>query len=138
MIPMLLLLAQLAPVQAEPKPIATTIAAIRSNPKKFDGQLVRIHGWVNSCERLSCGITERPAADLSGAGQRLSIAANPKFDATVKPLLPTYVEFDARVDATCLTPSSGNEIKVCADRVPELTVVTLRGVVSPEPPAIEN
>jgi hypothetical protein len=138
MIPMLLMLAQLAPVQAEPKPIATTIAAIRANPKKFDKQLVRIHGWVNSCQPLSCGITERPATDPSGAGGRLSIGTNPKFDATVKPLLPTYVEFDARVDAACLTPSVGNEIKVCADRVPELTIVTLRGVVAPEPPAIEN
>lgn len=132
MIPMLLLLAQLAPVQAEPKPIATTIAAIRSNPKKFDGQLVRVHGWVDSCERLSCGITERPARDPSGAGERLSIAANPKFDATVKPLLPTYVEFDARVNAACLTTL------LCTDRAPVLAVVTLRGVVSPEPPAIEN
>jgi hypothetical protein len=132
MIAALLMLAQLAPVQAEPKPIATTITAIRANPRKFDGQVVRIHGWVNSCQPLSCGITERPATDPSGAGERLSIAANPKFDATVKPLLPTYVEFDARVNAACLTTS------LCTDRAPVLAVTTLRGVVSPEPPAIEN
>jgi hypothetical protein len=138
MIAALIMLAQIAPVQAEPKPIATTIAAILANPKKFDKQLVRIHGWVNKCQPLSCGIAERSANDASAAGQRLSIATNPKFDATVKPLLPTYVEFDARVDATCLVPSSGNAITICADRAPELTIVSLRSVVSPEPPEIEN
>ena len=60
-----------------------------------------------------------------------AIRANPKFDATITPLLPTYVEFDARVNAACL-------IQVCLDRAPVLTVVTLRGVVSPEPPPFEN
>jgi hypothetical protein len=138
MIAALLFLAQIAPVAEEPKPVATTIAAIRANPKKFDGRVVRLHGYVNSCRPLSCGIEERLASASAGAGQRLSIATDPKFDATIKPLLPTYVEFDARVDATCLIPSASNSITVCADRVPELTIVTLRGIVSPEPPPFEK
>jgi hypothetical protein len=127
----LLLLAQIAPVVAEPKPVATTIAAIKANPKKFDGQLVRLHGYVNRCNPLDCTLAERAATAAGGAGEILSIAANPKFDETLKPLIPTYVELDARVDAACL-------IQVCTDRAPVLTVVTLRGVVSPEPPPFEN
>ena len=123
--------AELAPVPVDPVPVETTIAAIRANPKKFDGQVVRLHGYVNRCSALDCAITERLATTAGGLGQLLSIAPNPKFDATITPLLPTYVEFDARVNAACL-------IQVCLDRAPVLTVVTLRGVVSPEPPPFEN
>jgi hypothetical protein len=138
MIAALLMLAQIVPVPAEPKPVATTISAIRANPKKFDGQVVRLHGYVNQCRPLSCAIEERLVSAPGGAGQRLSIAADKKFDGVIQPLIPTYVEFDARVDATCLVPSTGNTVTVCADRVPELTVVSLRSVVSPEPPEIEK
>ena len=132
MIAALLMLAQIAPVAAEPKPVATTIAAIRANPKKFDDQLVRLHGYVNSCGPLSCVIHERPADAREGAGAGLSIGQDKKFDDTLRPLLPTYVEMDARFDSSCETSSA------CADRAPELTVVQLRAVVSPEPPPFEN
>lgn len=126
------LLSQLAPVPVEPKPVATTIAAIRANPKKFDGELVRLHGYVNACDPASCLISERASNAPGGAGAALSIAADDKFDTTVRPLLPTYVEFDARFDQRCLTGSA------CPGRAPELTIVSLRAVVSPEPPPFEN
>lgn len=128
---LLLTMAQATPVPAEPVPVETTIAAIRANPKKFDGQLVRLHGYVNRCSRLDCGIEERLATAPGGAGERLSIAGDAKFDATIAPLLPTYVEFDARLNAECL-------IGICTDRAPVLTIVTLRGVVSTEPPPFEK
>jgi hypothetical protein len=131
MIATLLLLAQIVPVPAEPKPLTTTIAAIRSNPKKFDGQVVRLRGWVNQCQPQSCGIDERPATGPGGSGEHLSIAPDPKFDTIIEPLLPTYVEFDARLTAQCL-------IAACSGRAPVLSVISLRSVVSPEPPAIEN
>jgi hypothetical protein len=131
MIAVLLLLAQMTPVQAEPAPVETKIAAIRADPKKFDGQLVRIHGYVNRCETASCNIDERAASSPLGAGQSLSIAKDPKFDSTVRPLVPTYVEFDARVDAACI-------LAPCLDRGSALTIVSLRSVVSPEPPPFEK
>lgn len=138
MIAALLMLAQIVPAPAEPKPVATTIAAIRANPKKFDGQVVRLHGWVNHCAPRGCIIEERAANAVTGAGEFLSIGPDPKFDRTIQPLIPTYVEFDARLDASCLMPQSGNTITICADRAPELTIVSLRSVVSPEPPEIEK
>lgn len=128
----------IASAPPEVKPISATIAAIRSNPRKYDGQVVRLTGWVNSCQRLSCGINERPASDPKGAGDGLSIGDDAKFDQTIAPLLPTYVEFDARFDARCLIHSQENEIVVCTDRAPVLTVVSLRSVVSTEPPQFEN
>jgi hypothetical protein len=131
MIAALLMLAQIVPAPEEPRPVPTTIAAIRSNPKKFDGQLVRLHGYVNHCQPIDCSVEERPATTPGGAGEGLSIAADAKFNATIAPLLPTYVEFDARLNAQCL-------ISACTDRAPVLTIVTLRAVVSPEPPPFEN
>jgi hypothetical protein len=131
MIAAFLMLAQIVPAPEEPRPVATTIAAIRANPKKFDGQLVRLHGYVNHCQPQDCSVEERPATVPGGAGEGLSITGDAKFSATITPLLPTYVEFDARLNAQCL-------INSCSDRAPALTIVTLRAVVSPEPPPFEN
>jgi hypothetical protein len=130
MIAALLMLAQIVPVPAEPKPVATTIAAIRANPRKFDGQVVRLRGYVNQCQR-NCSIEERAANAVGGPGERLAISADKKFDAIVRPLVPTYVEFDARVDASCI-------VSACTDGSEPLTIVSLRSVVSPEPPEIEK
>jgi hypothetical protein len=127
-----LILAQIAPVVAEPKPIAVTIAAIRADPKRFDGRVVRLQGWVNRCQGRDCSIQERAINAPGGPGELLTIADDAKFDAIVGPLLPTFVEFDARLDATCITTM------VCLGRSPTLTIVSLRAVVSPEPPMIEG
>lgn len=127
MIAALLLLAQITPAPAEPNPLESTISEVRANPKKFDGQLVRLHGYVNSCGNPTCIISERQQNAPGGEGQELSIASDAKFDAVIRPIVPTYVEFDARVDATCLQTAC-----------PVLTVVTLRGVVGPEPPPFEK
>lgn len=131
MIGALLMLAQVVPAPEEPRPVATTIAAIRANPKKFDGQLVRLHGYLNHCQPQECTVEERPATAPGGAGEGLSIAGDSKFNATITPLLPTYVEFDATLNARCL-------VAACSDHSPDLIVVTLRGVVSPEPPLFEK
>jgi hypothetical protein len=127
------LLAAIPIAPQAPKPIETTIAAIRADPKRFDGQVVRLHGWVNACTPRGCLIEEHRENSAGAGGQWLSIAADPKFDATVKPLLPTWIELDARVDATCLRPST-----VCADRSPDLTVILLRGVIDPTEPPPED
>ena len=131
MIAVLLMLAQIVPAPEQARPVETTISAIHANPKKFDGQLIRLHGYVNRCQPLDCSVEERPATAPGGAGEGLSIAGDAKFNATIRPLLPTYVEFDARLNAQCL-------ISACSDRAPVLTIVTLRGVVSPEPPPFEK
>ena len=131
MIAALLFLAQIVSAPPQPKPVVTTIAAIRADPRKFDGQIVRIHGYVNRCRPLDCAISERPASVAGGLGQILPIATDQKFDATIRPLVPTFVEFDAHFDATCV-------VGFCAGRAPVLTIVSLRAVVSPEPPEIEK
>src|SRR5881397_708137 len=98
----LLMLAPVELVPNEPKPVATTIAAIRANPRKFDGQVVRLKGYVNRCIFSDCSIQEHAIPSATGPGDSLSIAPDAKFDAVITLLLPTYVEFDARLDAQCL------------------------------------
>ena len=131
MIAALLMLAQIVSAPAEPKPISTTIAAIRANPTKFEGKIVRLHGWVNKCESATCDIDELPATSPGGAGASLSIGKDPKFDATIKPLVPTYVELDATVGDSCI-------VVPCLDRGSALTVVRLRGIVDPTVPPPED
>jgi hypothetical protein len=126
---MLLMAIPIAP-QA-PKPVETTIAALRHDPKSFNGKIVRVHGWVNRCDATACLIDERSASSPQGTGQGLSIAGNAKFDSTVRPLAPTYVEVDAQFDARCLIAS-------CPDHMPELSVVLLRGVVDANTPPPEE
>lgn len=115
----------------QPKPIETTIAALRHDPRAFDGKIVRVHGWVNRCDSTACLIDERPATSPQGAGESLTIAGNAKFDSTVRPLAPTYVEVDAQFDAQCL-------IAACTDHAPELDVVLLRGVFDATTPPPED
>jgi hypothetical protein len=131
MIALALLLSPIEPAPAPAQPLTTAIAAIKANPRRFDGQVVRLKGWVNRCVPLSCALEERAATPSGGGVAGLSIAADVRFDAIIRPLLPTEVEFDARLDARCLTTD------VCTDRAPVLTIVSLRSVVSTEPP-IEN
>lgn len=132
MIAALLLLAQ-APIELapeEPKPVETTVAAIEANPKKFDGLVVRLHGYVNSC-KPSCTI-EDSAHMPGGKSTGIVIRPNNKFDQVVIPLVPTFVELDARYSAGCDAGA------VCVDGMPSLEIVTLRGIVSTEPPPFKD
>jgi hypothetical protein len=122
-----LLLAAIPIAPQVPRPVETTIAALRHDPKAFDGEIVRVHGWVNRCDSTTCLIDERPATSPQGSGQSLSIGGSAKFDSTVRPLAPTYVEVDAQFDAQCLTASC-----------PDLNVVLLRGVMDPHEPPPED
>jgi hypothetical protein len=127
----LIALAKITPAPPPEPPVVTTIAALRANPRKFDGAVIRLRGWVNSCERLACAIEERPKNSPQGGGQSLSIGDDGHFDTVVKPLTPTFVEFDATFDATCLT-------NVCTHRAPILRIVQLRSVIGDEPPVFED
>jgi hypothetical protein len=132
MIPALLLM--LAPVElapGEPKPVVTTIAAIRASPQKFDGQVVRLTGYVNACV-ATCSLDERAASAPGGAGAGLTFDPNKQFDDVVRPLLPTYVEFDARFSAGC------DASQVCLDGLPHLDIVSVRGIVSTQPPPFQD
>jgi len=95
-------------------PAATplTIEQVRADPRRWDGQWVRIQGFVHRCNRVDCVLAEFPR----NGGMFLSFASAPTFDAWVAPQLPAKVEVTARIDAGCL-------INVCTDRAPVLQQV---------------
>jgi len=86
-----------------------TIAHIYADPMAWDARWVRLQGWVDSCNRLSCRLYEGPRK----AGLSLSFEAIETFDEWLKPQLPAEIEVTAYVDATCIRG-------VCTDRAPEL------------------
>ncbi|MFL6735226.1 MAG: hypothetical protein ACJ8EY_11110, partial [Sphingomicrobium sp.] len=75
----------------------------------WNGQWVRVQGWVARCQPLDCALAEGP----NGNGLRLSFEAAESFDKWVQPMLPAHVEVTARIDSSCL-------LGLCTDRAPVL------------------
>ena len=92
-----------------PKGTPTTIEEVRRDPRSWDGQWVRIEGWMHRCNRLDCVVSERPR----NQGMHLGFESAETFDQWIGPLLPAEVVVVARVDAGCL-------INICLDRAPHL------------------
>lgn len=110
-----LLLAAAAP--AIPPATTVTIEQVRRDPRKWDGQRVRIEGWINRCWPTDCTIAEKPAAHPINQGMSLSFETQPSFDDWARPMLPIRARVTARIDAACL-------MDVCLDRAP-----VLRGMI---------
>jgi hypothetical protein len=107
-------------------PAATplTIEQVRADPRRWDGQWVRVQGYVHRCSRGDCVLSERPG----NQGMFLSFADAPTFDAWIAPQLPAKIEVTARIDSGCL-------INVCIGRAPVLQQVyveTMATNISPE------
>jgi hypothetical protein len=89
-----------------------TIEQVRADPRRWDGQWVRVVGYVDRCGPLDCVLSE----GLGKRGMLLSFAPQPTFDAWIAPQLPAKIEVTARLDAGCL-------VNVCTDRAPMLQQV---------------
>jgi hypothetical protein len=106
-------------IQAEPSYQAaeTTIAAVRAHPDRFAGKLIRLRGWINRCQSLSCSIDEKRFDKRDEQGQSLSIGADEIFDSLVRDKTPVHVVIDAAFNPICLKD------EVCLDRAPELGII---------------
>ena len=116
----MLILALLAATVAQPHiPPATplTIEDVRRDPRRWDGQWIRIEGWINRCWSTDCTIAERVSESPGNQGMALSFETQRSFDQWVRPMLPLRARVTARIDATCL-------LEVCLDRAP-----VLRGMI---------
>ena len=105
------LLLALAPANF-PAATPMTIDQVLADPRRWDGQWVRLQGFVHRCSRRDCVLAEGP----SSQGMMLSFADAPSFDAWIAPQLPAKVEVTARIDAGCL-------VNFCTDRAPVLQQV---------------
>ena len=109
-------------VTAQPAQVAT-ISQLTSNLAAFDGQVVLVHGWLDECEDLSCGLfaSKSEAEERQYGPQMLSIGSTVSFDDKAVGKGPAEVLLKARVDATCR-----REDIVCMDRASELRPISIR------------
>ena len=112
MIALALLAAATTPV-GFPSGTATTIEAVRRDPRRWDGKWVVIEGFINSCMASDCVVAEQLTARRGQQGMSLSFESQPSFDQWARPMVPARVRLVARVDAQCL-------VEVCLDRAPVL------------------
>ena len=71
----------------------------------FDGQRVRVRGWVEDCVSNSCSIEGRKDASIS-------LGPSPTFDAAVANRLGETIVVEATVNVECKTRRV-----ICLDRV---------------------
>ncbi len=131
-------------------PIDTSIGAVKADPARYHQKFIRVRGVVNSCTRLDCGIEQAapgalPAKDAAAlgigsipeGGQQDGGAefSGPLFDRLYRFAEVTVV---GRYDASCdLGRDTGKppgvngkieEIQICADRAPGLTIYRVLAV----------
>jgi hypothetical protein len=92
-----------------------TVSDVAGHLKDYDGQTIRITGWLKECRGIECVLRGRNHATLS-------IAKGP-FDQQLNSQSPASFVLLAKVDAKC---ASGQII--CLDRIPELHVVKIERV----------
>ena len=96
-----------------------TIEQVRADPRRWDGQWVRVVGYVHRCSAGDCVLSE----GLGNQGMMLSFAPQPGFDAWIAPQLPAKIEVTARIDAGCL-------VNICTGRAPVLQQVYVETMVA--------
>jgi hypothetical protein len=102
-----------------------TVNDVAGRLKAYDGQVIRIRGWLKECRGIECVLRGRDYAVLS-------IAA-PPLDSFLNSNSPAEFVLLAKVDAKC----ESKEI-ICLDRVPELHVVKVERISRHAPPPISE
>ena len=119
--PLMFLIAFQAAV-AQPADRRLTVRELMENAERYDGRIVTVSGWVETCERLSCSLfqSRREALQRRSPLYHLSIGSSPWFDAFARRSAPTRVTLRARFSARCVTDPRDDVIAICADRVRSL------------------
>ena len=106
-------------------PPQVTVADLVRDPARFDGQRLRVVGWLSGCSGYDCMLYDRKADESRPSFDHfLSIGGSERFDAMAPAFRGRKVVLTATFDATC---RSGHVF--CTDRADEL-------VVDPEPTII--
>jgi hypothetical protein len=109
---------------------------VDAHASELDGKTIRIRGWLPRCGGLDCSLYESKFdadtfLEQPGGKHLLSIGADPKFDAAVRPKLPANIVLEAKLNSECLNPRmrknpDGTQyITICADRTDDLKPIRL-------------
>jgi hypothetical protein len=101
---------------------AVTVPEITSSIAQFDGKTVRMRGWLDVCQDLSCGLfaSKEAAIERQYGEHMLSIGSTPEFDDEAVGRGPAEVVIVARMSADCRTKY------VCMDRAHDLRPIAIR------------
>lgn len=93
-----------------------TVRDVVENAQALDGKEVLVSGWLERCERLSCGIFGSEEEVEKRFPYYLSIGRSEWFDASAKRAAPGRIVMRARVHDKCISDPAAGAIAVCADR----------------------
>ena len=114
---------------------AMSVANVRNNLHALDGKTVVVHGWLDRCEKLSCGLFPSLAAARACdyGGVMLSVAASPVVDGRAAELALREVQIEGVLSDRCRAPTADGTITVCSDRAPDFTPTRLVKIGSRAP-----
>jgi hypothetical protein len=100
---------------------------------ELNGRVVRVKGWLGTCQGLSCSLYET-LAGARGQGAEagwLSIGSSVAFDRRARRLRHKRIVLEARLHAVCFNdPTPPGIVEVCADRVEQLQPIRIVRILS--------
>ena len=111
-----LVLIALSSCVAGPTARPLTVREIVDNARALDGREVVVTGWLQQCERLSCGIFGSAEEVGKLVPYYLSIGRSEWFDAFAQRVAPGQIVLRVRVNDHCISDPANETIAVCADR----------------------
>lgn len=101
------------------------VREVVENAQALDGQEVVVFGWLEHCQRLSCGIYASAEEVEKDFPYYLSIGPSHWFDSFAKRTARTQVVLRARVHDRCISNPATGIISACADRAGTLEPIAL-------------
>jgi hypothetical protein len=102
-----------------------TVREVVESAHALDGKEVVVTGWLEQCQRLSCGIFASAEEVEKDFPYYLSIGRSSWFDAFAQQSAPRRITFRARLRDTCISNPATQSIAGCADRAGTLEPLAL-------------
>ena len=101
---------------------ALNVPEVVANFAAYDGRTVRVRGWLDTCQMLSCGLfaTKEEALNRGYGEHMLSVGSTPDFDDQAVGRGPAEVIIVARVNSDCRSKF------ICMDRANELEPLAIK------------
>jgi hypothetical protein len=93
-----------------------TVQHVVENARALDGREVVVSGWMEQCQRLSCGIFASAAEVDKDFPYYLSIGPSRWFDPLAQRAAPGPIVMRARVHDRCISDPATQIIAACSDR----------------------
>lgn len=93
-----------------------SVREVVENARTLNGQEIKVAGWLESCQPLSCGIFGSAEEVDSDFPYYLGIGRSAWFDSVARQHAPGQIVLRARVRDVCISDPATGIIAACADR----------------------